>query len=67
MPRNGVAYLAHVALLNDCVRKRSCWAAAGGGDPEPRDRRRSSDEAVGTAAMTGRDDLANTEAMLPAS
>ena len=23
MPRNGVAYLAHVALLNDCVRKPS--------------------------------------------
>jgi hypothetical protein len=36
MPRNGVACLAHVALLNDCVRKRSCWAAAGSGDPPTR-------------------------------
>ena len=27
MPRNGVAYLAHVALLNDCVRKRLFPAA----------------------------------------
>jgi hypothetical protein len=33
MPRNGVAYLAHVALLNDCVRKQSCWAAAGRDPP----------------------------------
>jgi hypothetical protein len=23
MPRNGMAYLAHVAVLNDCVRKRT--------------------------------------------